>query len=290
MYGHDEKVNDSQCILVQNGGRSRIVEQRMFILQGSYERLPAEEVSYPFQSISMDVGENYKKENFLVMVDRFTNYTWVKNLGRGTTGTSQEILSALKEQLGTGLLLVEKIHQDNQKSLNSAAVLEWADQYGIKVENSAAYHPGGNLLAERTIGRVKTAMGSLTMKDAMDDILALNLVPRRDESLSPFESMHSLASPVSGIPISPERLKFLTDQTWLKKQEHNEAQIFDKKKPKCPDLTVCFGQDEHKYTRQENLLDRKWVEKIKDKPTEKLESGDRIYFVRRNGHGHGKWA
>ena len=54
------------------------------------------------------------------MVDHFTNYTWIKNLGVGMSGTSQNILNVLKEQLGTRLLLVKKIHQDNAKNLNSS--------------------------------------------------------------------------------------------------------------------------------------------------------------------------
>ena len=36
-------------------------------------------------------------------------------------------------------------------------------------------------------------------------------------------------------------------------------------------------------------LDRKWTERISSTPTEGLESGDRVYFVRRDGKGHGKW-
>ena len=49
----------------------------------------------------------------------------------------------------------------------------------------------------------------------MDEILALNLVQRKDETLSPFESMHSLASPVSSIPIKKEKIKLLIDRKWL---------------------------------------------------------------------------
>ena len=85
-------------------------------------------------------------------------------------------------------------------------------KYGIQIENSVAYYPAGNLLAERTIKRVKTELRSRTLEDAMDQILALNLAPRRGESLSPFESMHSIVSLVSGIPTSDKRLKFLTDK------------------------------------------------------------------------------
>ena len=84
--------------------------------------LPKEEVSYSFESISMDVGQNHAKKKILVIINRFTNYTWVKKMGNESTGTSQDVLNAVKEQLGTRLLLVKKLHQDNSKQLKSKAV------------------------------------------------------------------------------------------------------------------------------------------------------------------------
>ena len=74
--------------------------------------LPKEDVSFPFESIRMDMSETFKKEIFLIIVNRYTNYTWVKKMGAGE-GTSRQVIDALRDQLVTGLLLVKKIHQDN---------------------------------------------------------------------------------------------------------------------------------------------------------------------------------
>ena len=49
----------------------------------------------------------------------------------------------------------------------------------------------------------------------MDDTLVMNLLHRAGETLSPFESLHSLASPVTGVPITKDKLKFFTDRKYL---------------------------------------------------------------------------
>ena len=82
------------------------------------ECLLKEEVSYPFKSISIDLADSFYKESFVITVDSFSNYTWVERLGYSEQGTSRQIINAMRNQMGTGLHLTKKIHQDNDKNLN----------------------------------------------------------------------------------------------------------------------------------------------------------------------------
>ena len=45
------------------------------------------------------------------------------------------------------------------KNLKADKIKDWCQKFDIKLENTATYHLAGNLLTERTIGRVKTAIG-----------------------------------------------------------------------------------------------------------------------------------
>ena len=142
---------------------------------------------------------SFYKESSVIIVDSFSNYAWVERLSNSEQGTSRQIINAMRNQLGTGLHLTKKILQDNAKNLNWDKIKDWCQKYGIKHKNSTAYHPAGNLLAERTICHVKTTIGDRSVEKEMDEILALNLAPRSGEALSPFEFLHSIASPVSVI-------------------------------------------------------------------------------------------
>ena len=82
------------------------------------ERLLKEEVSYPFKSILINFANSFYKESFDIIVDNFSNYAWVERLGNSEQGTSRQIINAMRNQMGTGLHLTKKIHQDNAKNLN----------------------------------------------------------------------------------------------------------------------------------------------------------------------------
>ena len=124
-------------------------------------------------------------------------------------------------------------------------------KYGIKIENSSSYHPAGNLLAEGTIRRVKNAIGGKTIQDAMDEILALNLVPREGHTLSLFKAMHTIASPASGIPVPESKVRWLTNRDWIDKKI--AVQLSPQTSHQCPS-PECITQDRHKLTREENVV------------------------------------
>ena len=132
-------------------------------------------------------------------------------MATGTTekGTAKDIQKVLTSTIGTGLLLVKTVTCDGGTNLGSTDMMAFYRKLGIEMTPSAAYHPEANQLAEGTIKRVKRALVDKLYSHAIMDILALNMNPRKGQILSPFESLHSLASPVSGIPMIPKREKFL---------------------------------------------------------------------------------
>ena len=154
----------------------------------------------------------------------------------------------------------------------------------LKSRTLRAKNPAGNLLAEKTIQRVKTAIGGKNIEDAMNDILALNLVPQKGQSLSPFESMHAISSPATGIPMSRENIRWLTNRDCINKKLNSDITFTQSK---CP-IPDGISKDQERFTQEENNMDRHRMEKIKDKPEANLESGDRVYFVRRGGRGYNK--
>ena len=173
----------------------------------------------------------------------------------------------------------------------SADMKEFYKKLGIELTPSTAYHPTGNQLAEGTIHRVKRALMGKIYSQAIMDILALNMNPRRGQVLSPFESLHSIVSLVSGIPMKPDREKFLTNRNLIEQRitEHPNLNLKADNNT-CPKPTCCHRySDLDQHTREENTLDKNWTERISNTPTDTLESGDRVYFVRRGGKGHGKW-
>ena len=198
----------------------------------------------------MDLGQTYAGEEILVICDRYSNYTWTGKTGTAGKGTSKDIQQVLTSTIGTGLLLVKKVTCDGGTNLVSSYMKEFYKKLGIEITPSAAYHPEGNQLAEGTINRVKRALADKIYSHAIMDILALNMNPRKGQILSPFESLHSLASPVSGIPMIPDREKFLTNRDLIEKKitEHPDLNL-KTSNDICPKPSCC-----NKYADSEKKI------------------------------------
>ena len=136
-------------------------------------------------------------------------------------------------------------------------------------------------------------MGKL-LADSAFELMALNTSePANGNELSPFEALHGLLSPVSGIPMTPKVKRMLTDR---KKLAYSNTVIFDdgqtlnnRSNPKCPDIKKCLGEDGDAQTRLERKYDKNWLEKIHQEPTEGLSSGDKVYFKNHIVKGWGRW-
>ena len=96
-----------------------------------------------------------------------------------------KILKILKEKLGTGLLLVQKVKCDNGTNLHSNLIRVESESCGIEIYTLSAYHPSRNLLVETAIKRCKQAIMNNSIDDASMDLMALN------------------TAEVSGIPVTP---------------------------------------------------------------------------------------
>ena len=253
------------------------------------EPLPIEEADYPYQKLTYDIGHTNQGEHFIAIADRFSGYIWTQKTGDAGTGTSAEIIEILKNKLGTGLFLVEKIKSDEGTQFMSHEIKEFFDQYGIVIDTSSAYNPHGNLLAENAIKRCKRAIaGSLYDEDEMD-LAALNtFAPTKGNKLTPFEALHGMVSPIFGMPITEENKKMLLKRDWMTK--YPKRGTIDSNTPlRCPDPGKCFTEDMDIHTRIERNRDTDWLEKIHKSPEHSLSSGDRVYFSMPNVKGYGKW-
>ena len=93
---------------------------------------------------------------------------------------------------------------------------------GIKMDFSSAKHPAGNLHAENAVKRLRRAMAHCYFSDTYEQIWALNMSEPYDKTrLTPFEALHVMVIPVSGVPLRNSVKKYLVDRTWLKKKKEN---------------------------------------------------------------------
>ena len=83
-------------------------------------------------------------------------------------------------------------------------------------DTSSAYHPAGNKLIENAVGRIKKAIADRKIEDSMMDIIALNLnQPYSNKTLTPFEELFAITSPVNGIPMTDKAEEELVKRDWL---------------------------------------------------------------------------
>ena len=192
--------------------------------------------------------------------------------------------------------MVDKIKSDHGSQLTSNLNEAFANQLGIEIDTSSAYNPAGNLLAETAIKRCKHAIMNNLISESHFNLMALNTSePANGNELSPFESLHGLLSPVSGIPMTDAVKKLLTDR---KELAYKRTLVFPDgfevnnklgSRKKCPDFNKCLGQDHDAQTRLERKYDSNWLEKIHQEPTENLSSGDKVYYKDPSVKGWGRW-
>ena len=63
-------------------------------------------------------------------------------------------------------------------------------------------------------------MAQCYFSDTYEQIWALNMSePDEKTRLTPFEALHGMVSPVSGVPLRDDVKKYLVDRTWLKRRK-----------------------------------------------------------------------
>ena len=104
---------------------------------------------FPLHYVSLDLFACAGKE-YLLMVDRYSGFTWVSPLTRETTAAVVKPLLSWFHQIG----FPEHILSDNGPCFRSD-FKSWCATHGIIPDNSSPYHSESNGLAEVAVQRVK---------------------------------------------------------------------------------------------------------------------------------------
>jgi len=110
-----------------------------------------EPVVYPFQALHMDMGQ-YGADQYLIMVDQFSNWPIAKRFGR--EATSADVIAYLKTVFGW-YGLPEQIYSDGGPQFKSREFEQMCKDYHIQHTASSPHHPKSNGHAEATVKQVK---------------------------------------------------------------------------------------------------------------------------------------
>ena len=145
---------------------------------------------YPFQYICCDYFD-YKGVNYLVIVDRYSNWPTVMRAKEG--GTAKELVNAIKhfcEVYG----IPEQISTDGGPQFNSGETRKFFSDWGIQHRISSTAFPHSNCRAELGVKTVKRMMtentgplGSLEVDRFRRAMLQYKNTPDPDTKLSPAQ-------------------------------------------------------------------------------------------------------
>ena len=198
----------------------------------------------PGSHVSIDVC-HYGSDNYLVTVDRYSGFSWLDNLKKDTsTANIIKKLEGIFFEVG----LPTSIRSDNAPNLVSKVFTDWAQELGIKLEQSTPYMPQQNGLVENQVKLLKKLLKATEAvpRDLSIALLEFRNAPRTD-GFSPAELFFGRKQR-SLLPVLPQNLGFLTNEILqhggAKRQDAKNAAI-DKfnlhASKKLPQLKV--GQD-----------------------------------------------
>ena len=117
------------------------------------------------------------------------------------------------------------------------------------------------------------------------DIAALNLSqPYNNKTLTPYEELYGISSPVNGIPMTDEAQKELVDRKYVTdKIQRSELRNSN------PTLKPFNKVDKHAQTKADNELSTDWVEKINGSYGAPLTCGDRVFYIDHQACASERW-
>ena len=117
------------------------------------------------------------------------------------------------------------------------------------------------------------------------DIGALNLSqPYSNLTLTPFEELYGISSPVNGIPMRDEdRLELVKREYTSNKVQRSQYRNLN------PTLEPFSNVDKHAQTKADNELSNDWVEKINNSYAKPLTCGDRVFYIDYQATGSKRW-
>merc|ERR1712030_188500 len=155
-------------------------------------------------------------ENGIAIIDRHTGFIWARKTGDRKTGSAKVIMQILQDIFGPALYSVKRFKTDNGKNLIRGVIEEISKELKIWQDTSSAYHAAGNKCIENAVGRIKHVVGDKKLEDCKMEIAALNLSqPYSNKTLTPYEELYGIASPVNGIPMTEEAEKELVDRKYV---------------------------------------------------------------------------
>ena len=211
--------------------------------------IPSKLPEYPWQKVGTDLFE-WKKDNYLLIVDYYSRYIEVAKLKRTT---AEEVILHTKSIFARHGI-PEVIISDNGPQYVSAEYQNFAQKYEFEHITSSPYYPQSNGEAERAVQTVK----SLLKKEG-DPYLAL-LAYRTTPLQSGFSPSELLMSRKlrTNLPTTREQLK-----------------------PKIPDPDTVRERDMRSKGRQQNNYDRH--HRVRELPS--LNLGDAVWIPDRQEEG-----
>lgn len=128
----------------------------------------------PWHRIHIDFAGPFMNISFLVVVDAYSKYPFIKIMKTTTTDATIDALDEIFSMFGMPLCLVS----DNGPQLVSENFELFLTRNGIRHKKSAPYHPSSNGLAERFVRTSKTAIRKMLGPDANPTKKKLNEIIR----------------------------------------------------------------------------------------------------------------
>ena len=159
----------------------------------------------PMHSVAVDLFSSAGKD-YLVMVDRFSNFMWVKLLPTTTTEAITNALAAWFLDFGYPFIIIS----DNGPQFR-ADFKTFCDNNHILHSTSSPYNPRSNGLAESAVKSAKYLLQkSSSFKDFQNRLLAWRNVPSANCSASPSEKFYNRRQrtdlpsfPIPALPTPP---------------------------------------------------------------------------------------
>ena len=213
----------------------------------------------------------------MAFIDRHTGYIGACKTGDKATGTARVIMGILQDILGTDLYSVKRFKTDGGKNMIGGVIEEISKELKIWQDTSSAYHSA--------VGRIKHVVGDRKMEDCKMDIGALNLSqPYSNKTLTPYEELYGISSPVNGIPMTDEARKELVERKYVSDKIQRAEYCSSN-----PTLKPFSKEDKQVQTKADNDLSNDWVEKINGSYGKPLTCGDRVFYVDYQASGSNRW-
>lgn len=200
---------------------------------------PRDPVQYPFQVLHMDLAA-YSGRQFLIMVDQFSMWPIVRNMGKDTTTSD---VTALLVKVFNTFGIPEQIFSDGGPQFRSQEFINFCKEWRIDPQTSSPHYPQSNGIAENAVKAMKRLIhctfdvkkGGVKPDEWTKAILLYKNTPRGPSKLSPAEILFGRILR-DGVPAS--RLHYLPQHAAAIQRRYDEQQRYTEGKLKCDDVAT----------------------------------------------------